>query len=83
MGCPVVCPQEKESAALGAAIQAAWCHQQADSPQAADSLDLLCQRFVQLDERSRALPDEARQRRYADLYQRYLHLLQKEYGVTL
>lgn len=85
MNCPVVCPQEKESAALGAAIQAIWCHRLASgSPQpAAALLARLCQQFVQLDESTRARPDAERQRRYADLYQRYLHRLQKEYEVTL
>lgn len=85
MGCPVVCPQEKESAALGAAIQAIWCHRLArgDDRSAPALLDALCQQFVRLDERSRARPDAARQRRYADLYQRYRHLLHKEYEVTV
>jgi len=85
MNCPVVCPQEKESAALGAAIQAIWCHRLASgSPQSAAALlARLCQQFVQLDESTRARPDAERQRRYADLYQRYLHRLQKEYEVTL
>jgi len=85
MDCPVVCLQEKESAALGAAIQAMWCQQLHSGskvpPQAL--LARLCQQFVHQDNHSRAEPDDDRKRRYAELYQRYLHLLHKEYGVSL
>lgn len=81
MNCPVVCLAEKETAALGAAIQAMWCDNLAAQPDllASEELTRLCQRFVRLDEETRVMPDPQRQRQYADLYAGYLNLLQKEY----
>lgn len=85
MDCPVVCLHEKESAALGAAIQAIWCHRLHGGSECSPAALLaeLSQQFVRLDESSRAQPDADRTRRYADLYQRYLHLLHKEHEVSL
>ncbi|AHF78113.1 Xylulose kinase [Sodalis praecaptivus] len=85
MNCPVVCPVEKEAAALGAAIQAIWSVRVAQQPQrpAREQLQALCERFVHLDEDSRCRPDPARQQRYGELYPRYLRLLQHEYEVGL
>lgn len=81
MNCPVVCLAEKETAALGAAIQAMWCHNLATQPELAakEELSRLCQRFVRLDENTRAVPNTSHQRQYAELYAGYLSLLQKEY----
>ncbi|MFC0226713.1 xylulokinase [Serratia aquatilis] len=81
MNCPVVCLAEKETAALGAAIQAMWCDNLATQPElsAKEELSSLCQRFVRLDENTRAVPNTLHQRQYADLYAGYLNLLQKEY----
>lgn len=81
MNCPVVCLQVKETAALGGAIQAMWATALAEEPhQQADSvLSDLCQRFVSLDESTRAAPDVRRQAQYDALYQRYLQRLQQAY----
>lgn len=69
MGAPVTCPQHTEAAALGAAIQAAWCvsHQHGE----ALSLAALCERCVSLDDSRGAEPDELRSRAYEGVYQRY------------
>lgn len=81
MGCPVVCLNAKETAALGGAIQAMWATALADDQQqnASEVLQQLCQRFVALDESTRTEPDAVRQQQYAALYQRYLQRLQQAY----
>ncbi|KAA8996133.1 xylulokinase [Affinibrenneria salicis] len=81
MDCPVVCLAEKESAALGAAIQAMWCDQLADDPALAPAplLDALCRRFVRLDESTRTRPDPQRRQQYAGLYADYLRQLQQSW----
>ncbi|MCW2294975.1 xylulokinase/toxin CptA [Pseudomonas sp. BIGb0408] len=75
MGAPVACPQHTEAAALGAAIQAAWCvsHEQGE----ALSLDSLCERCVTLDETRGAQPDALRSRAYEGVYQRYRELVRQ------
>lgn len=81
MGCPVVCLQVNETAALGGAIQAMWAAALADQPhqQADRVLSDLCQRFVSPDESTRVAPDAERQARYDALYQRYLQRLRQAY----
>ncbi|QXH49666.1 xylulokinase [Pseudomonas fakonensis] len=69
LGVPLVCPRQTEAAALGAAIQAAWSLGRQFGR--GDSLDVLCQRCVALDESTRTLPHPARQAAYALAYQRY------------
>jgi xylulokinase len=54
-GAPVVAMVEDESAALGAALQAAWC--KTDSGGSRDRLVELCAHCVKLDPTSRCLPD--------------------------
>jgi xylulokinase len=56
-GVPVVAMAQDESAALGGALQAAWC----DSPGRGSSVALaaLCARSVSLDESTRCVPDRA------------------------
>jgi xylulokinase len=63
-GVPVVAMAQDESAALGGALQAAWC----DSPGrgSAAALAALCGRSVSLDEATRCSPDPAR----ASLYRK-------------
>jgi xylulokinase len=51
---PVVCPEQSEAAALGAAIQAAWCTSSANGHE--DSLADLCERCVRLDPASETWP---------------------------
>uniref|UniRef100_UPI002182131F FGGY-family carbohydrate kinase n=1 Tax=Pseudomonas chlororaphis TaxID=587753 RepID=UPI002182131F len=69
MHTPVVCTEQSEAAALGAAIQAAWCHSRSsDRPQ---SLEQLCQRCVRLDASSETWPIAANVAAYQQAYERY------------
>jgi xylulokinase len=63
-GVPVVAMAQDESAALGGALQAAWC----DSPGRGSGAALaeLCARSVSLDESTRCVPDRARAALYRD-----------------
>lgn len=69
MNCPVVCPTSTESAALGAAIQAHWCHlnQQGQFT----SLKALCERFSTLNTDQAVSPNPDNVARYEQAYQRY------------
>jgi xylulokinase len=64
-GVPVVAMAQDESAALGGALQAAWC----DSPGrgSAKALAALCAKSVSLDERTRCVPDKKRAALYKAL----------------
>ena len=64
MDAPVVCTEQTEAAALGAAIQAAWCHTGQDLAQ-------LCQRCVRLDESTHTQPVAASAAAYEEVYGRY------------
>ncbi|MGC3871716.1 xylulokinase [Halomonas sp. GXIMD04776] len=75
-GTQVICPQVTDAAALGAAIQAAWCDRQTT-----DSLDALCARLVHLDEYSLDDPDPARVEAYHGVYARYRRALAEHHGV--
>jgi len=61
-GVPVVAMAEDESAALGGALQAAWCDSPANGSGAA--LAGLCSRFVSVDESTRCVPDKGRRALY-------------------
>jgi xylulokinase len=61
-GVPVVAMAQDESAALGGALQAAWCDSKARGSGAA--LAELCRRCVSLDESTRCVPDRARNALY-------------------
>jgi xylulokinase len=70
-GVPVVAMAQDESAALGGALQAAWC----DSPGRGSGAALagLCERSVSLDESTRCVPDRGRRalyRRRQDFFDR-------------
>lgn len=69
----VVCPRVTDAAALGGAIQAAWCAREGE-------LDELCQALVQLDEGSRAEPDAGRVKRYGEVYLGWLVALDRLHG---
>ncbi|MCS2608843.1 xylulokinase [Halomonas dongshanensis] len=71
----VVCPVVTDAAALGAAIQAAWCHQGGE-------LEPLCQAMVTLDETSRAEPDSKGVAAYREVYARYRGHLNRQHGVA-
>nr|WP_299243151.1 xylulokinase [uncultured Halomonas sp.] len=75
-GTPVICPRVTDAAALGAAIQAAWCDRQAT-----DSLDALCSRLVHLDAHSLAEPEPASVEAYNGVYARYRRALAEHHGV--
>ncbi|HJH21565.1 xylulokinase [Pseudomonas lactis] len=60
----VVCTEQSEAAALGAAIQAAWC-------QSGESLASLCDKCVSVDPASRTLPVAANVSAYQQAYERY------------
>ncbi|MGL4859608.1 MAG: FGGY-family carbohydrate kinase, partial [Enterobacteriaceae bacterium] len=83
MNCPVVVPREREAAALGAAIQAAWCdavQQSTDKEQDNQALlAKLCQQFVAIDPTTRAVPENKAVNLYQVAYQHYLSLLQQTY----
>ncbi|MGE8496911.1 MAG: xylulokinase [Pseudomonas sp.] len=69
MGTPLVCPRHTEAAALGAAIQAAWCLAPEADSQA--TLAALCERCVHVDDSTQTVPDPARSAQYEAVYQRY------------
>jgi len=69
MGTPLVCPRQTEAAALGAAIQAAWCLTPGADRQA--QLAALCERCVQLDASTQTQPDPARTAQYEEVYRHY------------
>jgi xylulokinase len=68
-GVAVICPTTTESAALGGAIQAAWCV----ATQQRDRISLrgLCDQLVTLNARTRCEPDDARHRLYRGLQERH------------
>ncbi|KIH83670.1 xylulokinase [Pseudomonas batumici] len=66
MDTPVVCTEQSEAAALGAAIQAAWCESGA-----IHSLAELCDRCVSLDTASATRPIPANVSAYQPIYHRY------------
>jgi len=69
MNTPVICTEQSEAAALGAAIQAAWCHASANGD--ASSLAELCKRCVKLDPASETLPIAANVAAAQQAYERY------------
>ncbi|TVU68706.1 MULTISPECIES: xylulokinase [Cobetia] len=77
----VVCPQVSEAAALGAAIQAAWCLglQQGNEV----TLNGLCERWVILDLSTRTLPEAAGVADYRSGYTRYRTLLEEVHGIAV
>jgi xylulokinase len=66
MGVPVICTEEPEAAALGAAIQAAWCVGAGES-----TLQALCDRCVRVDDSSQTAPVPANVAEYQRTYERY------------
>jgi xylulokinase len=74
MNAPVVCIEQPEAAALGAAIQAAWC--EATRQETGDSLLTLCERCVRVDPESESTPNEQTVAAYQLIYERYRNQLQ-------
>jgi xylulokinase len=69
MNTPVICTEHSEAAALGAAIQAAWCKSWLNGHE--DTLADLCQRCVKLDLHSETLPVAAHVAAFQQAYERY------------
>ncbi|PAU58314.1 xylulokinase [Pseudomonas sp. PICF141] len=69
MNTPVICTEQSEAAALGAAIQAAWCTSWANGHE--DSLADLCERCVKLDLASETLPIAENVSAFQQAYERY------------
>lgn len=67
---PVVLPQTAEAGALGAAIQAMWCH--CEQCEGGTAIADLCQDYVRLDAVSRTEPSTSGVKRYEEQYDRYL-----------
>ncbi|AHL75822.1 xylulose kinase [Stutzerimonas stutzeri] len=78
MATPVVCTSHSEAAALGGAIQAAWCHARQIQPQA--SLVEICERCVSVDEATAVEPDANAVQAYEQAYRRYRNLVIASYG---
>lgn len=70
--CPVVCLEDEEAGAAGAAIQASWCWNNINEEPV--SLVALTGEYVKLNEESRCLPDKKTAAEYEQLYQKYLQL---------
>ena len=77
MNVELVCPQVGEAAALGAALQAAWCHRR----QVGESVTLaqLCDEAVTMDTDTRTQPDPSSAAAYDAVYQTYFDALQRQY----
>ncbi|AWT10209.1 xylulokinase [Stutzerimonas frequens] len=78
METPVVCTTHSEAAALGGAIQAAWCHARQSNPIA--SLAALCARCVRVDEGTAVEPQAESVRAYEQAYRRYRQLVIDTHG---
>ncbi|HEY0287319.1 MAG TPA: xylulokinase [Pseudomonas sp.] len=74
MDAPVICTTGSEAAALGAAIQAAWCLSRTSGE--GQSLQALCERCVSLEPASETQPIAANVAAYQRVYQHYRHQLQ-------
>jgi xylulokinase len=70
--CPVVCPASSEAGAVGAALQAMWCYIRQKEGQV--SIGELTDRYIVLDESTRAVPDASTASQYAEIYKNYLML---------
>lgn len=75
-GTQVICPQITDAAALGAALQAAWCHRQGRT-----SLEEICARLVHLDDASLAEPRSANVEAYQEIYSRYRQALAARHDI--
>ena len=78
MATPVVCTTHSEAAALGGAIQAAWCYARKIDPEA--SLEALCDRCVSVDEATAVEPSTNAVDAYEQAYRRYRRLVTDTYG---
>ncbi|WP_028237848.1 xylulokinase [Stutzerimonas azotifigens] len=77
MATPVICTRHAEAGALGAALQAAWCHARGQDPAA--SLAKLCERCVALAEETQTWPQDSAVQAYEQVYRRYRGLVEQLY----
>ncbi len=75
---PVICPEVTDAAALGAALQAAWCHQRHQGV----TLEALCARLVHLDAGSLAEPEPGAVAAYREVYARYHRALAERHALA-
>jgi xylulokinase len=68
--CEVVCLQQEEAGAVGAALQALWCAETAVGNPV--SIVEITERFIKLDESSRLQPQAVAASTYNDVYKKYL-----------
>ncbi|TLX56800.1 xylulokinase [Stutzerimonas nosocomialis] len=78
MAMPVICTEHSEAAALGGAIQAAWCLARQDDPTA--SLADICERCVRLDASSAVQPIQDNVPLYDEAYRRYRRHIEALHG---
>lgn len=80
MGAAVVYPQVAEAAAFGGALQAQWCHRNAQGDSV--TLESLCAAaFESASNDTRCEPDAANIKRYDEVYARYRTALSEQYRV--
>ncbi len=70
--CPIVCPESSEAGAMGAALQAMWCY--LNQTEGKVALQELTEKYIKLDESTRAEPEGSTTERYDEIYQKYLQL---------
>lgn len=70
--CEVVCLEQEEAGAGGAAMQAMWCVETAKGNKT--TIDEIAARFVRLDESSRCRPQSSAVTTYDTIYRKYLEL---------
>ena len=70
--CPIVCPESSEAGAMGAALQAMWCY--LNQTEGKVALQELTEKYIKLDESTRAEPERSTTERYDEIYQKYLQL---------
>jgi xylulokinase len=68
--CEVICPQQEEAGAFGAALQAVWCSLNYQGQET--SIQDITERYVILNEQSRRIPDSANSTHYNQIYEKYL-----------
>ncbi len=68
--CEVICLQQEEAGAFGAALQAMWCS--LNSAAGETSIQEITERYVRLDENSRRIPEPANSILYHEVYEKYL-----------
>ncbi len=70
--CPIACPESSEAGAMGAALQAMWCY--LNQTEGKVALEELTEKYIRLDESTRAEPEASTAARYDGIYQKYLQL---------